>query len=235
MAKIPSLQYMANRLLKQPYRRSKNKLVEQLLDHAIDLEYELSEWTQAAEGSWAISVAINPSRTPTSGYCPTQVHRYSSVYAARVWNMYRVSRLIVQSITLRIICGQTPSSSKADEGNAIERSIRENVNGICASVPYLLGQTLNTVMDKTCAASINTQPNQSVADESASARNGRFSLIWPLYVACSTPLISEEQKYWMRAQLHFIAECGSPQAHFAQHAESSILVGGRDHCRFDCV
>jgi hypothetical protein len=42
-----------------------------------------------------------PSEVFSSNFVPRQIHRYPDFYAARVWNLYRGYRLIIQSIVLR--------------------------------------------------------------------------------------------------------------------------------------
>jgi hypothetical protein len=238
MAKIPCAQHQANSLL---YSQSDNKTkkVEQLLDSAGTLDDALSDWAHSLNTLWAISAATNLNLSSTSNFTPRQVHKYSSFYVARVWNMYRVARLIVQSILLRTISLLPASSTTATKTKAIEKKGQDLVDGICASVPFLLGQRL-AGMKAPASAELGEkpsvlQPESSNGMGNARARTGRFSLIWPLYVACSASFISKEQRRWLCAQLQAIAECGEPHAHFALCTESRILTGGTEFVRFDCV
>ena len=238
MARIPQIQHYSNIIL-DLHSGNRDKLVEQLFYDADSLDRELSDWTQGVNNSWSISAATNLNLLSSSKFNPPQVHRYSSFYVARVWNMYRVSRLIVQSIMLRAISWLPTSSAKAAERNTIERNSQDLVDGICASVPYLFGRRLAGMKAPTSTKSDSRatalHPESGNETDNVPTRTGRFSLIWPIYVACSASFISEEQRSWMRAQLQLIADCGEPQAQFALSMESRMLTGGTEHFRFDCV
>jgi hypothetical protein len=230
MAKIPQVQHRAKILLRPSDNDSDNSM-EKLFESAGTLDSELSEWANTAKDLWAVTAAMNLNPPSTSKYTPLQIHKYSNFYIARVWNMYRVSRLIVQSIMLRDVSSMPPSSVQATRRSTIERSSQELIDGICASVSFLFDQT-PTEMG---LAPTTAHLGNSNAMKHAPARAGRFSLILPLYIACGASIIAEEQRGWMRAQLRLIAECGDSQAQFAQCTESQILTGGIEQFRFDCV
>jgi hypothetical protein len=238
MAKIPKIQHQAKSLLR-PRDDGSDKSIEKLFNFAETLDFELSDWANTTRNSWIISAATNLNPPSTPKYTPRQIHKYFSFYIARVWNMYRISRLIVQSIMLRAILLMRPLSVQATRRSTIERSSQELIDGICASVSFLFDQT-PTEMSATGLTKLGVAPRTARLESSNAmkhdpTRAGRFSLILPLYIACGASIISEEQRGWMRAQLRRIAECGDSQAQFAQCKESQILRGGIEHFRFDCV
>jgi len=119
----------------------------------------------------------------------------------------------------------------------MEKINKNMVEGMCASVPFLLGYDLSEL--KNSSNSLQDEnflwPQTSMDKASSSGHTGKFSLIWPLYIACSVPSVPAVQRRWMRAQLRWIAETGEAQAHFVQDAESQTLMGGPESFRFDCV
>jgi hypothetical protein len=239
MATITHLQHLANTFLVCPRLSKRNKDVEQLHYRATTLDRELSDWPHTAPKSWTCSVATNVNALPASHFMPSQVHKYPDFYTARVWNIYRVSRLIIQSILLRIISWLPHSSATDANMSTLERSSVALVDDICASVPFLFGHKLEKMKAPVPTESGDraniSQPAGPTARDNTSTHTGRFSLIWPLYVACSVSSVPEEQKRWMRAQLRLIAEYGEPQAEFVCSAESQMLSGREEPFRFDCV
>lgn len=236
-AEIPNLQYQSNRLFTQP-RDARDNEVDKLIRSARNLDREISDWARTIPATWSYSAAMNVNNPASSDFTPVQVHRYPSSYTARVWNFYRVSRLIIQSVLIRAISWMSTSMDpiEDDDGGEIEASSRELVNDICASVPFLLGYDLSR-MKLPSATEGSKQESTSRPGIKASdpAHTGRFSLIWPLHVACSSSSVPEAQRDWMRMQLQFLAENGEAQAHLVCSTKSQILLGGADHDRFDCV
>jgi hypothetical protein len=236
-AKIPNLQYRSNRLFTQTQGASKGD-VENLFNSARVLDREIADWARTLPTTWSYSTAMNIDNITNSKFTPRQVHRYPDFYIARVWNFYRVSRLIVQSVLLRTTSWMSilMDPNEFNEGRKADGSSIELVNDICASVPFLMGHDLSKIKIAATSGGIRQErPSWSGTKQSGSTHTGRFSLIWPLYIACSTSSVPEAQRDWMRMQLRLLAEHGVTQAHFACLTKSQILLGGADDVRFDCV
>ncbi len=244
--KVPQLQSLANDILSQPSWSISESDLGELVRVAKDLDHELADWASNVPAGWSYSVATNlnsisNSKLSTSCYIPSEMHQYPDLYIARVWNLYRVSRLIIQSILLRAgswHCSPRKSIEHS-ENTHIEKLNSILVNDICASVPSLLGYDLSELKRPT--TNINSPDDkfiwpQSVTSKVANSKHtGRFSLIWPLYLSCSVSSIPETQRWWMRAQLQWIAEYGEPQADIVSKTRSQTLLGGPEGFRFDCV
>jgi hypothetical protein len=239
---IPQLQSQANGLLIRPHCISRNSSIEQLISAARLLDRELSDWASNVPISWKYSTATYLHPSSHSGFISQHLHRYVNSYIARVWNLFRVSRLIVQSIILRGISwlgGSLPTDPKGLDIVNIERNVRELVNDICASVSFLLGHDLSKMKQPAANESSNKSnphpsPNSRSKDDTPTA-SGRFSLIWPLYIGSSALSVPDEQRRWMRVQLRLIAESGESQAQILSGGESQTLSGGIEAFRFDCV
>ncbi|KZL67593.1 C6 finger domain protein, partial [Colletotrichum tofieldiae] len=236
-AEIPSLQHQSNCLFTQPQDTIKNE-IQNLFHSARALDREISDWARTIPTTWCYSVAMNVNDLASSDFTPRQVHRYPNIYIARVWNFYRVSRLIVQSVLIRAISWMSTSMglNEFDEGVQIEGSSVELVNDICASVPFLLGYDLSKMkIPSTSGGSKHGRTSRPGIKESSQTHTGRFSLIWPLHIACSSSSVPEAQRDWMRMQLRLLAKCGEKQAQIVCFTKSQILLGGADQDRFDCV
>jgi hypothetical protein len=239
--RIPNLQSLTNSLLSEPsYTVDVSKAFELILA-AEDVDRELANWARQIPVEWSYTTvtrmrySLSP-QLSRSNFVPSQIYRYPNFYAARVWNLYRVYRLIIQSILFRITSCVYLSPTDHYR-HRIERINRVMVDDVCASVPFLLGSDVSELKHSTN----NLQdenflwPQSSMNKASSFRHTGKFSLIWPLYLACSVPSVPETQRRWMRAQLRWIAETGEAQAHFVQNSESQTLIGGPESFRFDCV
>lgn len=244
--RVPQLQSLANDVLSQSDWNITESEIWELIQATEELDRELVDWAINVPAEWSYSVATNlNSVSPefsTPFYIPAEIHRYPNFYVARVWNLYRVSRLILQSIILRASswhCSPPETSGQPLKITHAEKVNNILVNDICASVPFLLGYDLSQL--KRSTTHIHSQDDKSIWPQCSmtkagnSKHTGKFSLIWPLYLSCSVSSISKPQRQWMRAQLQWTAEYGESQAKLVSGTESQTLLGLPEHFRFDCV
>jgi hypothetical protein len=237
LAEVPNMQYQSSSLFDQPRGITKAD-VENLLHNARSLDHTIRDWTHTIDTTWSYTAALSLDVEPRSKYTPRHIHRYQDFYTARVWNVYRVARLIVQSIIVRATSWLSASMNHNgiyDEEKTEHNSVRL-VDDICASVSFLMGDDLSRLkLPTTGRGSNQAGTNWNRSKGSGQGHSGRYSLIWPLYVACGSVLVPEPQRDWMEMQLRRLAELGETQAHFACHNRSRLLSGRRDDIQFDCV
>ncbi|KAG5659141.1 hypothetical protein KAF25_000343 [Fusarium avenaceum] len=208
--------------------------IEKLSHNANALSVKLSTWESTIPTSWHYVTALRINDGASFGYSPCIIHKYRHHYIGRVWNFYRVSQLILQSIRLRAAAFLPAATSHIEIGQTISAL----VDDICATVPYLLGADLDKMnLDFT---ENNTRQDPSRRSSSGAKSIGLaevkgFSLIWPLFVASSVPQIPQAQREWMRKQLHLLAENGVPMAQTVCASESQMLLGRPEMFVFDCV
>jgi hypothetical protein len=243
---VPNLQCLANGLLSQSAQTCRESAVVNLIRSAQNLDTDILNWTNTLPATWSYTVttSINTSHdlnSSESEFTLSQVHRYSDIYTARVWNLYRVSRLILQSIILRTtswLSTKLAFSQRNNDATRAERTSEDLVNGICASVPFLMGHD-SSEMKLPVSEDFSEQkalwPQTATENASTNAQTGRYSLIWPLYIASSVPSISDSSREWMRLQLRRIGESGEPLAKLLAASESQTLSGGAENLRFDCI
>lgn len=238
---IPKLQFLASSLLSQPTCCGKYDQIAELIQVARNLDAELLSWSQCVPMTWHYSIATVLESSSDTEFIPLQIHRYPDFYTARVWNLYRVSRLIIQSIILRAISWLSTSTTidRQDcDVASILSATKDMVNDICASVSFLFGHDLSKMQLPAEYKSLEksaTLLQQSMGKNNVTPQNGRFSLIWPLYIGCSVLSVPETQRKWMSAQLRRIAESGESQAELVSCLESQTLSGKVENFRFDCV
>jgi hypothetical protein len=239
--RIPKLQYLTNRVLSQPSCAVDVSEAFELILAAEEVDRELANWARQIPVEWSYTIVTRMRYSPgphlsRSNFVPSQIHRYPNFYTARVWNLYRVYRLIIQSILFRVSAWVHLYPAHHHQ-HRIEEINRVMADDLCASIPFLLGYDVSEL--KRSADSLQGQnflwPQSSMNQASSSGHTGKFSLIWPLYIACSVPSVPDTQRRWMRAQLRWIAATGEAQAYFVQDAESQTLIGGPETFRFDCV
>jgi hypothetical protein len=243
---VPNLQCLANSLLSQSVQTGRENAVVNLIRSAQNLDTDVSNWAHTMPETWSYTVTttINVSLDLNfSGleFTPSQIHRYRDIYTARVWNLYRVSRLILQSIILRSttwLSTKLAFSQQDTDVTSAERASEDLVNGICASVPFLMGydsSEMKLPVSNDFSEQKAFRPRVTTENGSTSAQTGRYSLIWPLYIACSVSSIPDSSREWMRLQLRRIGESGEPLAKLLSTSESQTLSGGAENLRFDCI
>jgi hypothetical protein len=238
---IPNLQSLANSLLSEPSCAVDVSESFEVILAAQDVDRELANWASRIPVEWSYTTVTRMGYFPgphlsSSNFVPSQIHRYPNFYVARVWNLYRVYRLIIQSILLRVSSWVYHYPTDHHQ-HRIEEINRVMVDDLCASVPFLFGYDVSELKRSTDRLQDQNflWPQSSMNQATSSGHTGKFSLIWPLYIACSVSSVPDTQRSWMRAQLRWIAETGEAQASFIQDAESQTLMGGPESFRFDCV
>lgn len=241
---IPQLQSSANDLIMHANLNSDLEIYE-LISNAQKLDDNLADWVNNLPSSYKYTTAPTL-RTPIDGnssnsdYIPSHFHTYENMFIGRVWNLYRVSRLIVQSIILRAVSWLSERSLQQyhTEFTRSECSIGILVDEICSSVPFLLGFEANIQSSKTPSspdARWDLWP-QNCMKLVNTTMNGKFSLVWPLHIASSVLSAPQIQRDWIKAQLRWLGDAGNiPQASLVATRESQTLLGGAESFRFDCV
>ncbi|KAL5319376.1 hypothetical protein ACEPPN_012427 [Leptodophora sp. 'Broadleaf-Isolate-01'] len=235
--RVPQLQAWANKVLSRPSLEIDISTTVELLRNAENLDSELATWAFRIPEQWSYKTVTRmkhhqSSWTKNSAFVPDQIHRYPDIYVARTWNMYRVSRLIIQSIILRVSCINNFAPGSYED--RIDRTNRAMVDGICASVPSLLGYDCSELKHSTPVRD-SLWPQSSPNKPRACSNTGTFSLIWPLYVASSVTSAPESQRNWLRDQLNWIAGTGDAHAQVLRDCKSQTLEGRPERFRFDCV
>ncbi|CAH0046140.1 unnamed protein product [Clonostachys solani] len=248
-SRIPTLQSHCLFLLNHSEGADKSH-AEELVTSLGAMDEKLSHWVGDLPNSWSYAHATEiKTGSNTRDFSLKHIHRYPDFYVARVWNLYRVSRLILLSLLCRVTAllqtGDNANQRMAIDTDNAERDskIQDIVDDICASVPFLLGHNLSRMTVPAGAGKGGQRrqewhgPQVDLGDgnQAKQPSTGSFSLIWPLYVASSAVTIPENQRQWIGWQLQSIAANGDSQAQLALTTPSQTLLGRPESLRFDCV
>ncbi|CZT05538.1 uncharacterized protein RCO7_08444 [Rhynchosporium graminicola] len=213
--RITKIQDRTNRLLAQENLKIHVDTFSELKKDAKDLDEEFAAWAVQTPTHFTYSAITNigilsEDWIEGSVYVPQEIHRYPNNYVTRIWNLYRVSRLILSSIIHLI--SQTQNTDSASSNVKIDGINQAMVDGICASIPFLLGYDCFDLKHATVLKPGSLWPQASSGIPPQAIDSGKFSLIWPLYVASSVPTTSDSQRRWLLDQLNWIADTGQIHA-----------------------
>ncbi|ESZ99553.1 hypothetical protein SBOR_0118 [Sclerotinia borealis F-4128] len=173
---------------------------ENIIIAALAVDSKLVEWafTYPSESWFYKTITL---RQRSDDVFSDHYHVYDSVWAAALWNHYRCVRILVNEIIyvqLTHLKNTQPELVGLETGNPafsdsqLETSITTVIqlsHDICASVPFMLGYT----------------EGGEVTLNSAKAVSGNL-LLWPLYTAACTPIVSDMMCHWVAGRLRVISD-----------------------------
>lgn len=245
METLSDIQYRASFILDRSADIGRDS-TSALLADAKTLDRQLSEWRSNLSSTWSYTIAQNlRDSSPAEldhAYVPTEIHRYRSVFNARILNLYRLSCIILYSTMIRAKASSISGGNNTlpmIEVTLIQARTQDFVNDICSSVQYLSGDDMSKITLPETQPTLHGQRSScalsSIPTARAKSGNGRYSLLWVLHVASSVSFISESQRRWMQRWLLFIGESGEPLALKLAASRSRILSGGVENFTVDCV
>jgi hypothetical protein len=150
------------------------------------IDQELLLWSRNLPASWSYSTYR------TQGLVHAHAHvwqarydAYTDLWVVVVWNSYRCVRLIIHEAIVKSILASR-STEHQDVLHASILTLREVVDDVCSSVPYLLG--------------CNTASEDSVPQ----AMPGGYLLVWPLFLAGMMRTTPRAQRDWIAGVLKHI-------------------------------
>ena len=162
---------------------------------AIDAEY--AEWARSCPIQYIYNTVTLNERSDE--VYSDHYHVYSNIWIATVWNHYRSVRLLLNELILNqayyvyqniqeSVLLWNDISLLENQILASNATLLQLSQDICSSVPYFLGFNQN---------SKSTQTPKTV--------NGNL-LLWPLYTAACTDLVSGMMRDWVAGRLRWISE-----------------------------
>lgn len=180
-----------------------------ILNIALEIDAQFNSWAQSVPKEWAWY--------PASGFdCPPEKPRELFVYEDRVdfygepnmaktWNSYRSRRILILFTILDCVCqlGTSRDDNISYRARDSLKVMKELVDDICASVPYLFGtKTFGGPGDRTCVEYPYYGARKLSAEHRrAAAALGAWSLIEPLKTSLSAVGLRKDQTEWMTRQL----------------------------------
>lgn len=173
---------------------------EKIIKTALVIDSKLVEWafTYPPECMFYKTLTL---RQRSDGVFSDHYHIYDSIWAAALWNHYRCVRILINEVVyvqLTHLRNTQPELFGLDLRNPIfsdsqleisTTTIIQLSHDICASVPFMLGYA----------------QGGEVTLNSAKAVSGNL-LLWPLYTAACTPLVSDMMCHWVAGRLRAISD-----------------------------
>jgi hypothetical protein len=165
---------------------------------AVDAEY--ADWVSQCPHQFAYTT-VNLNERSEEVFSD-HYHVYHNVGIAKIWNGYRCTRILVNELLVDQITHLLQNSNTSlplpdatlslyqNQLMASNSMVLQLAHDICASVPYFLGYDNAT--------------NQTM-QEPPKAVSGNL-LLWPLYTAAITPVVSPMMQEWVRRRLMFISD-----------------------------
>lgn len=172
---------------------------EYMIAELCDLDAEYTEWVSRCPTQFLYSTVTLKERS--EDVFSDHYHTYSSIWTATVWNHYRCVRILVNELILDQLgyIFQHPETSLAlwDNFCFYENQVQlsnamllQLSHDICSSVPYFMGHNGD------CSGA-RRQPPKAVAGN---------LLLWPLYTAACTGMVSDLMRGWVAGRLRMISD-----------------------------
>lgn len=207
------------RLMSTVARTPENiELMLALIRRAQIVDSECQRWMKNVPDSWKWKSVAWEDSVPSGDFSraevfPGRVDIYRDFYIASVWNMVRVSRLILASVTVRCaawVCAPVDYRTTPEYATAA-RTCVETITDIIASVPYHLGWHLKPerkhLLDKQLSGF-------ACGEEDSLKGLAGYFLTWPLACVQGQDYTTDAQRSWIKGRLRYIAdELGVKYAH----------------------
>lgn len=127
-----------NATLRDTAHADGNESTEQMLQQLLAVDAEMDDWESSQEGKWKYEVISSPD-LPREAVFRGSYHRYSDVWASRIWNHFRWARLLANQRILELAaeCPRTASGARSKPPPGIpfqEERVRETVRRLAVDV-----------------------------------------------------------------------------------------------------
>ncbi|KAF7114722.1 hypothetical protein CNMCM5793_009673 [Aspergillus hiratsukae] len=175
------------------------------LMEALSCETQLEQWSMSLPAKFGYMEKVSPD---TSQYFHGRFHLYEDVWASRILIYYRMGRLLVNELILRLASRCDNSIDQILQTAHARRTIIQMAVDICvaaASRPLFPGNTRHSRSDK------------------IPPLNGVFMLMYPLAVAATATGVSNNLREWVLHTLDHIGQTMGIRQAFLMKAEVAQL------------
>lgn len=217
--KTSELRAEITRLMSTLARSPENiELMLTLIRRAQTVDSECVKWIKNVPESWKWKSVAWEDSVPSGDFSraevfPGRVDVYRDFYIASVWNMLRVSRLVLASVIVRCaawVCSPVDYRTTPEYATAA-RTCVDTITDIIASVPYHLGWHLKPERRHLLEKQLS---GFACGEEDALKGLAGYFLTWPLGCIQSQDYTTDAQRSWIQGRLRYIAdELGVKYAH----------------------
>lgn len=221
------------------------ELVLDLSKRAQIFDMECVRWMKRVPEGWQWRTVAWEDSVPGGDFAkadvyPGRVDVYRDFYIASVWNMVRVSRLILASLVVRCAAwGCSPVDYRTTtEYATAARTCVDTITDIIASVPYHLGWHLKPERKHLLEKQLS---GFACGEDNALKGLAGYFLTWPLGCIQGQDYTTDSQRRWIKGRLKYIAdELGVKYAHLICKVSAISLSLLDSHGTFvsllcDCV
>jgi len=199
------------------------------------VDQELVTWIRNLPDLYQFKTVAWIDNVPNGDYAnaeafPGRVDLYRDFWTASVYNMARVCRLVLASITVRCaawVCSPVDYRTTPEYATAARICV-DTITDIVASVPYHLGWHLKQpdVLRKANLSSF------ACGDETSQKGLAGYFLTWPLTCIKGQDYTTDSQRTWINGRLKYIGdELGIKYAYLlAQVSGCGLGISGCGHC-----
>jgi hypothetical protein len=194
------------------------------------VEQDFGNWSKDLPEAFRYKTVAWEDNVPNGDYSkaevyPGRVDAYQDLWVVSVWNMMRVSRIIVASLIVRCaawVCAPLDYRTTPEYATAA-RTCVETITDILASVPYQLGwfATRKDLLDRA-----NLSSFECGHEDALKGLPGYF-LTWPLACVLGQDYTTDSQRAWAKGRLEFIGDqVGVRYAHMLTEVCGRSLLTG---------
>lgn len=212
-----------------------------LMRRSQDLDRAIVDWMASLPPHWRYRTLCWQNYVANTDYSqaevfPGRVDVYNDVWIASMWNMGRVTRLILASITVRCAawaCSPVDYRTTPEYAHSA-RVCAEVISDVLASVPYHLGWHYRTRKNKRGRGATGGKKRRNWddsddedyedeededgldeeqlsgfgcgEDEMGAKGLAGYFLTWPLACVMGQDYLTEDQRTWVRGRLRYIGE-----------------------------
>ncbi|GJC77758.1 white-opaque regulator 2 [Colletotrichum liriopes] len=225
--KTAELRAEVTRLMSTVARSPENiDIMLDMIRRAQTVDQEFVNWMRNTPDYFQYTTVAWEDNVPNGDYAkaevfPGRVDVYQDFWIASVWNMARVSRLILASVIVRCaawVCSPVDYRTTPEYATAA-RTCVDTISDIIASVPYHLGWHLKRpeLLERA-----NISGFACGLEESQKGLPGYF-LTWPLACLHGQDYTTDAQRAWVVGRLKFIGdELGVKYAHILSQMQVRI-------------
>ncbi|KAJ5111034.1 hypothetical protein N7532_001569 [Penicillium argentinense] len=123
--------------------------IKNLLKKANEIDINLVSWSHWLPEHWRpIPATIIPPSVREAGMYRNRCDAYTDMWIALTWNTFRDCRILVQRIMLSCLRMKPSFDPDGTRDAAISMTLRKLADDVCASVPYFLGDQVESVRMK---------------------------------------------------------------------------------------
>jgi hypothetical protein len=179
--------------LKQRGVTSPNVIIPVLLP----IEEELNHWQQTVPRSWHFKTFSTGEQKDVSKQAwQSRYDIYEDFWKATVWNGFRAVRMVVHEAIIKAIV-TNQASEQQEQMRLSVTALKETVDDVCASVPYLLGH-----FQRDDSGNITQVFGDHLSGSSPIP--GGWVLVWPMFQAAMVRTTRRSQREYIAGVLRHI-------------------------------